>query len=300
MSIPKNQITTKSKLHPRSRYKTRYNFKELIVSTPELKHYVFKNKYGDLSIDFFDPKAVKILNRALLKYNHNIEFWDIPKGYLCPPIPGRLDYIHYMADLMECTSKNPNIIGLDIGTGANCIYPLLGHNEYGWNFIASDIDKSAIDSAKNIMSKNKLNASIEIRLQENKANKLKGILKPNELIAFVICNPPFHSSEEEAKKASIRKLKNLKNNNSKAVTLNFSGQHNELWCKGGESRFIKDLIFESRHFSKQCQWFTTLVSKASNLKGIYSNLKKVNANKVKTIEMGQGQKISRIVAWSFQ
>ena len=115
-----------------------------------------------------------------------------------------------------------------------------------------------------------------------------------------MCNPPFHTSAEEAQKASMRKLKNLKGKQPKKVTLNFGGQSNELWCKGGEARFIKDLVFESKHYAKQCQWFTTLVSKASNLKNIYADLKRVKAKKVKTIEMGQGQKSSRIVAWSFQ
>ena len=296
----KNNQSTSSKLHPRSNYINRYDFEKLIVSSPGLKPFVSKNKYGDLSVDFFYPNAVKALNKALLKFNHGVLYWDVPKDYLCPPIPGRLDYIHYIADLIGDTSKNSTIIGLDIGTGASCIYPILGHQTYGWRFIASDIDKSAVSWANDIVSKNKtLHKNIDIRFQDNKSYKLKGLLKSNEKISFTMCNPPFHASAEDAKKAALRKVKNLKGKSQKKLTLNFGGQHNELWCKGGEARFIKDLIFESRNFSKQCDWFTTLVSKASNLKGIYSNLKTVHAKDIKTIEMGQGQKISRIVAWRF-
>ncbi|ARV09041.1 23S rRNA (adenine(1618)-N(6))-methyltransferase [Winogradskyella sp. PC-19] len=301
--MPKNNKPqeTKSKLHPRSQHRERYNFDILIEKSPELKAFVSPNKYGDLSVNFFDPKAVKALNKALLNHHYNIAYWDIPNQFLCPPIPGRADYIHYVADLLGDTSRNTKIKGLDIGTGANCIYPLIGHQSYGWQFVGTDIDESAVECAKDIISKNKnLNDYIEIRLQENTANKLKGILHSDEQITFVMCNPPFHASAEEAKKATLRKLRNLKGKNHNKATLNFGGQHNELWCKGGESRFIKDLIYESRHFSKQCKWFTTLVSKESTLKGIYTDLKKVKAKEVKTIDMGQGQKISRIVAWSFE
>lgn len=297
-NLHKKKNTT---LHPRSKHKGQYNFDILIEKVPELKEFVFKTNYGNFSIDFFNPTAVKALNKAILLHHYNLDYWDIPEHYLCPPIPGRADYIHAIADLLEDTSVNTNIIGLDIGTGANCIYPLIGHQSYGWQFIATDIDKTALNSAKNIIKQNRsiLKDAVEIRHQEHKANKLKDILQAKETIDFVMCNPPFHASENDAKKAATRKLKNLKGKLPQKITLNFSGTHNELWCKGGEPRFIKDLLFESRHFASQCQWFTTLVSKASNLKAIYADLKTVKAKRVKTIEMGQGNKISRIVAWSF-
>jgi len=31
--------------------------------------------------------------------------------------------------------------GLDIGTGASAIYPLLGARVYGWSFLGTDIDE---------------------------------------------------------------------------------------------------------------------------------------------------------------
>lgn len=300
MSHKKKNIQTKSKLHPRSQHRQRYDFEVLTKQSPELNTFVSPNKYGDLSVNFFNPEAVKALNKALLKHHYNIEYWDIPDQYLCPPIPGRADYIHYLADLIGETSHNPEIIGLDIGTGASCIYPIIGNQSYGWQFIGTDIDEKAVKSSNAIISNNEvLKGKIEIRLQKNIAHKLKGVLSSEEKVTFVMCNPPFHASAEDAKKASQRKLKNLNGKSSKKKTLNFGGQHKELWCKGGEVRFIKDLIYESRHFAKQCKWFTTLVSKESNLKRIYSDLKIVIAVDIKTIQMGQGQKISRIIAWRF-
>jgi len=42
-----------------------------------------------------------------------------------------------------------------------------------------------------------------------------------------------------------------------------------------------------------------LISKSANLDDIYSALRKAQALEVNTIPMGQGNKISRIVAWTF-
>ena len=152
----------KSRLHPRSKHRERYDFKPLIASHPDLERYVKLNIYNDESIDFFDPEAVKSLNTALLKHYYDIEFWDIPKNYLCPPIPGRADYIHHIADVLSSKNFGKIPIGeqircLDIGVGANCVYPILGKKEYGWSFIGSDIDPNCIESSKEIVFLNDAN-----------------------------------------------------------------------------------------------------------------------------------------------
>jgi 23S rRNA (adenine1618-N6)-methyltransferase len=85
----------------------------------------------------------------------------------------------------------------------------------------------------------------------------------------------------------------------KTPELNFAVIGNELVCDGGEYQFIQNMIRESEKISKNCYWFSTLVSKQSNLKGIYRFLEKVEAYQVKTIPMGTGNKSSRIVAWTF-
>jgi 23S rRNA (adenine1618-N6)-methyltransferase len=294
----------KSQLHPRSQHRERYNFEELIKSYPELEVFVAPNKFGDNSIDFFNPDAVMALNKALLKHHYGIVYWEIPEHYLCPPIPGRADYIHNMADLLkENHDKIPtgtHIKGLDVGVGANCIYPIIGNHEYGWSFIASDTDKTAVTSARTIVEQNpQLRNMVDIRQQKQVKGFFKGILKPDEIIDFTVCNPPFHLSLEDAQKASLRKLKNLKDKRPSKALLNFGGQQNELWTKGGEARFVKDMIYESKHFGKQCLWFSSLISKEINLKPTYKVLQKVKAIDVKTIEMGQGQKKSRFIAWTF-
>ncbi|MDO1499945.1 23S rRNA (adenine(1618)-N(6))-methyltransferase RlmF [Winogradskyella maritima] len=290
---------TKSRLHPRSAHRNNYDFDALIGKEPELKLFVAPNKYGTLSIDFFNQDAVRSLNKALLKTHYGIDDWTLPKQYLCPPIPGRADYIHYIADLIGHIEPNPYIKGLDIGTGANCIYPLIGQSVYQWNFVGSDVDSVAIDSAQDIIKSNSLSDSIELRLQIEGNFKFKNIIKTNETFHFSMCNPPFHASAEEARKQNRKKVQNLKDDKNAKSSLNFGGQSNELWCKGGEFRFIKDMLFESRHYKHQVEWFTTLVSKGSNLKPLKTFLNKIEPKSVEIIEMGQGQKSSRILAWSF-
>lgn len=296
---------TKTELHPRNKHRGRYNFDELIHVSPELAAFVAPNKYGNTSINFFDPKAVKTLNSALLKFHYKINYWDIPDDYLCPPIPSRADYIHNIADLLA--SKNNNKIPkgkhircLDIGVGANCVYPIIGVSEYGWKFVGSDIDTSAISSAFEIVTRNTaIKDTIELRLQALPRHIFKGIIKPDERFDITICNPPFHASLKEAEAGSIRKIKNLTKKKTAKPVLNFGGKSNELWCDGGEAKFVKDMIYESRRFKTHCFWFSTLVSKASHLKSIYKVLENVDAKVVKTLPMGQGQKTSRIVAWTF-
>src|ERR1700761_6728862 len=157
---PEKKAAEKENLHPRSLHRGQYDFERLIKSTPKLRDFVKPNQYGNLSVDFSDPDAVKTLNKALLKQFYGINNWDIPEGYLCPPIPGRADYIHYAADLLAevnggVVPKGPKIHVLDIGRGANCVYPLIGSSVYGWTFVGTDIDPVAIQSAKDIVAANK-------------------------------------------------------------------------------------------------------------------------------------------------
>lgn len=295
----------KTNLHPRNPHRFQYDFDQLIAVEEELAPFICINKYHNKTIDFSDATAVKMLNKALLKQFYGLSYWDIPQNFLCPPIPGRADYIHYMADLLaSCNNgqipEGNFISGLDIGVGANCIYPIIGVKEYGWHFTGSDIDGQSIISANKIMAMNSgLSNQIEIRLQANSNNIFKGIIKDNEEYDFSLCNPPFHESIEAAASGTKRKWRNLGYNKTKNTALNFGGQHAELWCDGGEEGFIKKMVNESIEFSKSCFWFSTLVSKSSTLPAIYYALKRAGVFDVKTINMTQGNKLSRFVAWTF-
>ena len=295
----------KSKLHPRNKNRERYDFKQLIDSFPELATFVMPNPYGDESIDFANPEAVKMLNKAILKYHYRIENWDVPEGYLCPPIPGRADYIHHIADFL-CRNNygkipiGPQIKCFDIGVGASCIYPIIGNNEYGWSFMSSDIDPVAIESANRIIASNLvMQGKVECKLQTNPKDFFYGIIRRDEQIDLSICNPPFHASEKEALAGALRKIHNLNLDKKAEPTLNFGGQNHELWCDGGEEKFVRNMIQQSKKFAKNFFCFSTLISKESNLKSVYRTLDEVEAFGVETIPMGQGNKISRIVVWTF-
>jgi 23S rRNA (adenine1618-N6)-methyltransferase len=263
------------------------------------------NEHGVETIDFSNAEAVKALNNALLITYYDIKNWDIPKDYLCPPIPGRADYIHYLADLLASSNNGvvpvgEAILGLDIGVGANCIYPILGNAIYNWSFVGTDIDEKAIANCANIIEENpKLVDAISLQLQTESRFLFKNIITPEDKFTFTICNPPFHRSLEEATQGSLRKVNNLENKKIIKPILNFGGKSTELWCDGGELGFITQMIYESAKYPMQCFWFTTLVSKQSHLNSLYKTLDKVNAVVVKTIDMAQGQKTSRILAWTF-
>jgi len=300
-----NSSQEKTSLHPRNKNRERYDLNALVVAIPELVQHVKPNKFGDESVDFASPVAVKLLNKALLKHYYGIEYWEFPDDNLVPPIPGRADYIHYMADLLKESNfgRMPygnNITCIDIGTGANCIYPIIGVTEYEWNFIATDVNRDSLASAQNIMDANpQLTGKIECRLQNNPNAFFDGIIAANEKADLTICNPPFHASADDAKAGNKRKVQNLSGKRIKTPELNFAGISNELIYEGGEHRFVHKMIADSKRFSKNCYWFSTLVSKQSNLKGIYKALDEFRASSVKTIEMGTGNKSTRIVAWTF-
>lgn len=300
-------------LHPRNLHNQGYDFPALVKSHPPLALYVKTNPHGNLSIAFTDPLAVKALNTALLKHDYGVINWDIPEGALCPPIPGRADYIHYVAELLGCDkpTKNlddarPNIRLLDIGTGANGIYPLLACKIYGWHCVGSDINTQSLDNVAAIIDNNPdLKDCFTLRKQDDRNHIFQGIIQAGEFFDVSVCNPPFHASQEEALKGSQRKLDNLARNRGEKTaprvspTLNFGGLEAELWCKGGERLFLKKMIQESKLFADQCRWFTSLVSKIDNVKPAKKLLNKMGAIDIREIEMVQGNKITRILAWTF-
>lgn len=300
---------TTAKLHPRNKHQGRYDLQALSTTHPDLQPFVEQNEYGAESIDFFNPMAVKELNKALLMHFYRIRYWDIPEDYLVPPIPGRADYLHYAADLMsgnypkKTTDEIPRgtqIRCLDIGVGANCIYPLLANKEYGWAFVGTDVDEIALTAAQKIIDMNGFEDVLELRKQEDKRKMFRGVVRESDRFDLSICNPPFHASLAEAKASSSRKIRNLTGKNETTVVQNFGGTNNELWYDGGEIRFITKYIEQSKEFSNQILWFTLLVSKQENVGKAIHILEKMEALNVQVIEMSQGSKSSRIIGWTFK
>lgn len=301
-------------MHPKNLHKNGYDFSALVTSKPELKSFLIKTPVGKTSIDFSNPVAVKTLNAALLARYYGVKNWDIPANFLCSPVPGRADYIHHIADLLaedSLESSEHAVHGIDIGVGANLIYPILGSQLYGWHFVGSELSKASLDSANAIIQTNKnLSKLVTLKHQTNPLCIFNGIIKPKDQFDFTMCNPPFHANQQLAMQGSQKKNRNLARNKLKRqdkrpnrpnqnTSLNFAGQSNELWCKGGELAFIKRMISESKDYANQVKWFTSLVSKKEHLKPLFKALNEAKVDTFQTINMGQGNKISRFIAWRF-
>ena len=302
-------------MHPKNPHIDGYDMQALAKASPALKSHIIESKHGRETINFSNVNAVKALNQALLVCHYDLDYWDIPKGHLCPPIPGRADYLLGLNDALISHNSKFNldvsaINALDIGTGANLIYPIIGQSLLNWNWVGSDIDLGSINHGQSIVDKNSGMADkIHLRHQSNSDHIFTGIVQSDDYFNVTCCNPPFHKSAEEALAGSVRKNKNLAKNKSKRNSnvkhtssnqhLNFEGQSNELWCKGGEVAFIKTMISESRNVAEQVGLFSCLVSKKDNLPAIAAALKSSKVCDFEVHEMQQGSKVSRFITWCY-
>ena len=289
-------------LHPRNRHQGHYDFARLVQARPALAAHRLTTPRGDTSIDFSDPIAVRELNRALLHCDYGIAHWDLPDGALCPPVPGRADYLHGLADLLADTGdgtipRGMSVRVLDVGVGASCIYPLLGHAEYGWRFVGSDIDATSLQVAAAIVQSNRLDRAITLRRQPRRGNVFRGVVRDDDRFDLTLCNPPFHASAGDAARANQRKRRQL--GTAPAPALNFGGHAHELWCEGGEAEFLRRMVRESADVRDRVLWFSSLVARSEHLPGVRRGLREVGAVDVREVAMAQGSKQSRFVAWTF-
>lgn len=293
---------TVSSLHPNNPHQGRYDLAALVQALPELAAFLIQTPKGETSVDFGNAKAVVCLNRALLKRFYGIEHWTLPKGFLCPPIPGRADYVHHAADLLQqrpVSRAQHTITALDIGTGANLIYPIIATQALHWQVVGSDISSAALNNAQAIIDHNPQLATIQLRLQDNAQQVFTGIVRADDYFDITLCNPPFFKSAAEAASQAQRKWRNLKGAKSSSQR-NFGGQNQELWCDGGELAFLNRMATESVLYAQQVGWFTVLVSNQDHVPVLQKILRKLGASDIRVVAMAQGQKNSRFVAWRFE
>ena len=278
-----------------------YDFEALQRTVPELRGHLVKTPDGRTSLDFANAEAVRLLNKALLLSDYGLDFWDLPPGKLCPGVPGRLAYVHALAKLIaERTTSGKKVVGLDVGTGASLIYPILGVSAYKWRFVASEVDQTALRAARAIVEFNpSLRGKVDVRQQARPAAIFEGIVRKNEHFAFTMCNPPFFTSAQEAERAARAKWAKLGRGKQESSALNFGGAAHELWTPGGEPAFLRRMISESAVIAPQVGWFTTLVSQRGYLKAATAQLRKLRAREHRIIELQSGNKRRRVLAWRF-
>merc|ERR1740130_1031884 len=271
----KKATNKKYSVHPRNKYfENQPDFAALSLRYKSFATHV-KDNGKHCSIDFKNPESVKCLNQTLLLHDFNIK-WDMPTTNLCPPIPGRCDYVHWVEDLLKdrekCTSFTPHpegkVRGVDVGTGSSVIFPLLAlalHRDENWSFVASDIDPISVDWAKKNVQANDFSDRIDVRLVKQSCSLLGLIGGDDGVFDFTMCNPPFFSSTQEAEEK-----KNPKNNR-KATSY-------ELVCEGGEEAFVEKMVRDSLVLKKKVWWYTSMIGKKGTLKRLLRLLRENNVH----------------------
>ncbi|EQC40043.1 hypothetical protein SDRG_02699 [Saprolegnia diclina VS20] len=271
-------------IHPRNKYKVPPDFKELSSSYPSLLPYLVPTATGRMHMQWHLPDALRELTKALLHRDFGLT-WDMPSTNLCPTLTNRLNYIHWIEDLLLLSRRiyvGNDIIGIDVGTGASCIYPLLGHALNQWRFVATDIDAASLECARANVAANNLEQHISLRLVDGAACVLPTPLPP--AVDFSMCNPPFFDSMDEA------------DTNPRA---HCTGSLNEMTTPGGEVAFIERLIDASRVLQTQVRWYTSLIGRKSSLRPLLAALRAAGIRNTRTTEFLQGRTTRWGLAWSF-
>lgn len=264
------------------------DFLILIKEFPELKKYIIKHdeKIEEFSFDWSNNDLSLLMTKSILNYYFNIKYYDIPKGFLIPPVPSRLNYLNLINELIKDIEKE-NIIGVDIGTGANIIYPILGNSIYSWKFICSEINNESYNNAKLILQKNNLEENINLIKQENKNNIFVSIINQENKYTFSMCNPPYYDYEQEIK------IEDKKRD----TEYNFD----EVYYEKGELGFFERYFEESICYKKNIFLFTILIGKKSNSEIIYDKINSYN-NIIKLCDIKKimtGNNVRYIIYWSF-
>ena len=269
------------------------DFLTLIKEFPELKKYILKQNEDneeEFQFDWSNNELSLLMDKSILNYYFNIKYYDIPKGFLIPPIPSRINYINLINSIITKLIKDidiKNIIGIDIGTGANIIYPILGYSIYKWKFICTEINNEAYNNAKLILQKNNLENNINIIKQNNKDNIFISILNRENKYIFSMCNPPYYNYENEIK------LEDKKRDNE----YNFD----EIYYKNGEYGFFQRYFEESICYKNNVFLYTILIGKKINAENIYDKLSSYN-DIIKIYNMQKiltGNNVRYIIYWSF-
>ncbi|KAJ7461592.1 S-adenosyl-L-methionine dependent methyltransferase [Mycena latifolia] len=280
-------------MHPRNIYRLPPNFRELAEAYPSLEPCLISHP-GGFSIDFKDEVSQRRLTEALLHRDFGISL-DIPMNRLCPPVPNRLNYVLWIQDLIHSTGSlvGRSVLGIDIGTGASAIYPLLSCKmNPDWLFIATDVDEFSLNSARANVERNDLLKRIQVFETTPEAPIFAPLhVDPSSRVDFTMCNPPFYSSHEDV--AASADAKEFEPN---AVC---TGADVEMITPGGESAFVRRMVDESIQLGDRCRWYTSMLGKMSSLTEVVGALREHAIENYGITEFIQGSTRRWAVVWSF-
>ena len=258
------------------------------------------------------------LTKTLLELDFGLKL-DLPADRLCPPVcsslhkhtllpldaadadwqyqqvPNRHNYILWLKDLMDTTSYDQpgrELCGLDVGTGASCIYPLLGISQRPWSFVATDIDAQNLSYARKNIHLNHLGDRVRL-LERQAADPLLPLSEPGiQAINFVMMNPPFYTSEEDMLSSESKK--------ARPPMSACTGAPVEMVCEGGEVAHVGRLLDESLVARDRVQWYTSMLGKLTSLEALVEGLHENGIDNYAVTEFVQGNKTRRwALAWSF-
>ncbi|XP_021253023.1 methyltransferase-like protein 16 isoform X2 [Numida meleagris] len=283
-------------MHARNRYKDKPpDFAYLAGKYPEFRQHVQTTLAGRVSLNFKDPEAVRALTCTLLKEDFGLTI-DIPLERLIPTVPLRLNYIHWVEDLIGHQDADKGVLrrGIDIGTGASCIYPLLGSTLNGWYFLATEVDDMCFNYAKKNVEQNNLSDLIKVVKVPQKTLLMDALKEESEIIYdFCMCNPPFFANQMEAKGVNSR---NPRRPPPSSVN---TGGITEIMAEGGELEFVKRIIHDSLQLKKRLRWYSCMLGKKCSLAPLKEELKIQGVPKVTHTEFCQGRTMRWALAWSF-
>ncbi|KAK3421064.1 hypothetical protein EUGRSUZ_G01768 [Eucalyptus grandis] len=328
-------------IHPRNKYSENPPDFALLASLyPSFNPFVSYGRDARPRIDWTDFNATRELTRVLLLHDHGLHWW-IPDGQLCPTVPNRSNYIHWIEDLLsseiipKINNNADNIRGFDIGTGANCIYPLLGASLLGWSFVGTDMMDVALEWAeRNVKTNPQISELIEIRKVNTYMDAVLGEDSSKEDLQCYgsKTNPSNSIGSESAPVPSSRRDDAVEENSYSGPPILFGvvrdgetfdfcmcnppffesmeeaglnpktscgGTPQEMVCPGGEKAFITRIIEDSVRLKQSFRWYTSMVGRKSNLKSLIAKLREVGVTIVKTTEFVQGQTCRWGIAWSF-
>ncbi|KAB0792644.1 hypothetical protein PPYR_14603 [Photinus pyralis] len=277
-------------MHPRNIYKKPPNFKQLAVDYPEFRSFIIQDVTGKVSIDFKDAKTLRALTCTLMKKDFGLDV-DIPLTRMIPTVPLRLNYILWLEDLLNISPTSDDIKGVDIGTGASCIYPLLGAKSKGWHMIGTDVDAESLEWAQRNVDRNSLGSLIKLKKVTD------GVILKEAIegeFDFCMCNPPFFASAPELNpQHKARRIDRPRPRNA------FCASTNEVIADGGEVNFIQKMIKESKELGKSIRIYSTMVGHKYNLPQLKKLLREVDVISFKQTDFYQGKTTRWGLAWTF-